>query len=452
MKDKKTPLLFPITIFEKLDTNGIITKARARIFYKYKNRNGGFITDEFADHLLETLPGSPVKGIYDEDNGDYTDHGTSRTQGRAYGFVPETNHNISYEEHLDEDGITRTYACADVYLWTSLYEEAIDILGSAQSMELYEPSVKGRWKNFGGQRLFEYTEGSFLGLQVLGKKTEPCFEGSAFFALLEDLPQDFLNSLYNSYLEFQLQTQKGEKDMDLNAIIFKLSDSQKANKIFLALNAEEWKYYVHEVYDDYAIVYDYEAESFGRVFYEKDDEAETVTLTSDVEVMYAEFLTETERDTLNVLRDLRITYEAAAEDFENMQKELEESAQKIEESTLAFSTLSQEKEVVEETLTETQQLVEELRTEVETLATYRAGVELAEKEAVFEKYEGQLDEVILNSYREKIDEFSNVELEKELAFELVKTNPSMFAQTPRFTPKDVPSSGLSAVLDRYKKN
>ena len=62
------------------------------------------------------------------------------------------------------------------------------------------------------------------------------------------------------------------------------------------------------------------------------------------------------------------------------------------------------------------------------------------------------DFIILNSYREKIDEFSNVELEKELAFELVKTNPSMFAQTPRFTPKDVPSSGLSAVLDRYKKN
>lgn len=441
----KTPLLFPITVFEQLDTHGPITKARARIFYKYQNRNGGYITDEFADKLLATLPGSPVKGIYDEDKGDYTDHGSSRIEGKAYGFVPETNHNITYEQHLDEDDVMRTYACADVYLWTSLYDEAIDILRAAQSMELYEPSVKGEWKIINGQRLFEYTEGSFLGLQILGKEVEPCFEGAAFFSLLQDFPQDFLHSLYNSYLEFQ---SKGEEIMNIN---FKLSDAQKANKIFLALNEHEYRYYVHEVYDEYAIIFDFETESFSRVDYEKDDEAETVTLKGEITPVFVEYLTEEEKDTLAVLRNMQVTYEAATEDFEQLQIDFDELARKNEESEMAISTLSQEREVIEETLTETKVLVEELQAEVQALANYKVDVETAEKEAIIDKYEDQLDKTILDDFREKLDEFTSIQLAKELAFALVQNNPSVFTNDFQYLPKNKSPEGLAAVLDKYKK-
>jgi len=68
---------FKITVYGDLEPfSEVISKARCRIFYKGANRNGTFITDEFANKLLSTIPYTPVKGIYD--GVDYTDHGASR--------------------------------------------------------------------------------------------------------------------------------------------------------------------------------------------------------------------------------------------------------------------------------------------------------------------------------------------------------------------------------------
>ena len=55
--------------------NDVLSKARCRIFYKGANRNGTFITDEFAESLIESLPYVPIKGIYDNMKDDFTDHG-----------------------------------------------------------------------------------------------------------------------------------------------------------------------------------------------------------------------------------------------------------------------------------------------------------------------------------------------------------------------------------------
>ena len=137
--------------------------ARCRIFYKYENRNASFITDEFAERLIKTLPYTPVKGIYDNFEEDYTDHGAKRNLGRIYGIVPE-NPNFAWESHLDEDGIERVYACCDVLIFTALYEEASEIVGKSQSMELYQPSIKGNWVMIEGKRLFKFEDGCFLGL------------------------------------------------------------------------------------------------------------------------------------------------------------------------------------------------------------------------------------------------------------------------------------------------
>lgn len=453
--EQKAPILFPITIYEQLDSDGIITKARARIFYKYANRNGSYITDEFAEALLKTLPGSPVKGIYDHEKDDYTDHGKNRVQGRAYGFVPETNHNISYEKHLDEDGIERNYACADVYLWTALYEEAVDILGSAQSMELYEPSIKGSWEVINGQRYFVYTEGSFLGLQVLGDDTEPCFEGAAFFSLLKDFPQDFLQSLYDSFLKFQQKSLEGEKGMD-EQITFKLSDAQKENKIFQTLNETEYRYYVHSVYDNYAVVYDYKLEQFGRVSYQKNDMDDTVTVSDDMTQVFPEWLTQSERSELNVLRSLKLNYEIITEDlekdFDSYEKELEEAVRKNEEGDTTISTLTQEKEEIETSLSTLQEEKTELEKELEGLKTYKLEIELKEKKQVLDRYAEHLDGVVIEDYLSKIDEFTKIDLDKELAYVLTNSKPELFTKTPGYTPKDEELNGLDALLSQYKKN
>lgn len=177
---------FSISIYGNLEKySDTISKGRCRIFYKGLNRNGTYITSEFAEKLLSTIGYAPVKGIYDREDVDYTDHGEKRSEGRIYGIVPE-NPNLTWEKHLDEDGIEREYACVDVLIYTALYQEANQIFGKSQSMEIYPPSIKGEWQIKDGKRVFVYSEGSFLGLQVLGDSTEPCFEGAAFFSLLND--------------------------------------------------------------------------------------------------------------------------------------------------------------------------------------------------------------------------------------------------------------------------
>ena len=103
---------FSVTIYGNLDKyNDVLSKARCRIFYKGINRNGSYISDEFAEKLLSTIRYAPIKGIYADD--DYSDHGLKRSMGRIYGIVPEDPH-VAWEQHEDEDGVIREYACVDV--------------------------------------------------------------------------------------------------------------------------------------------------------------------------------------------------------------------------------------------------------------------------------------------------------------------------------------------------
>jgi len=177
----KTLFEFNVCLYGELEKyNEVLSKARCRIFYKYENRNGTYITDEFAEKLLSSLPYAPVKGIYTEE--DFSDHGIARNEGRIYGIVPE-NPNVSWEEHYDEDGVNRIYACTDVLIFTALYEEAKDIVGKSQSMELYAPSLKYHEAIIRNKRYIVFDDGCFLGLQVLGDKVEPCFEGASFYTL-----------------------------------------------------------------------------------------------------------------------------------------------------------------------------------------------------------------------------------------------------------------------------
>jgi hypothetical protein len=172
---------FTVQVYGELNKyNEVLSKARCRIFYKYENRNGTYITDEFAEKLINSLPYVPVKGIYSDE--DYTDHGTRRDQGRIYGIVPE-NPNVAWEDFTDDDGVTRAYACTDVLIFTAIYEEANDIIGKSQSMELYPPSLKYHEAIVHNKRYIVFDDGCFLGLQVLGDKVEPCFEGASFYTL-----------------------------------------------------------------------------------------------------------------------------------------------------------------------------------------------------------------------------------------------------------------------------
>lgn len=451
---------FPVVIFGNLEKyNDVISKARVRIFYKGLNRNGTYITEEFAEKLLSTLSYSPVKGIYDTYDEDFTDHGKARTEGRAYGVVPETA-NIAWEDHVDEDGIKRTYACADVLLWTGLYEEANKIPGKSQSMELYEPSILGEWRVIENNRCFVFTDGCFLGLQALGDTKEPCFEGSAFFSLFAPI-QEMYEEIKKFNLNFQLESNKGGKSEMPNKINFKLSDNQKANAIFSLLNpnfneAGGWEisYGLIDTYDGYALVFDYAHGEYQRVEYTKDDKSDTVTLGAKKKC-YILDITEEEKAALDALRsangDTFMAVDTKFGTIATLTEDNQAKEQKIEELNTSIATLTTERDTAQASLETANASLSTLQTELDGLKEYKLKVDKQEKEAVVARYEELLDEEVIGTYTTKLAEMTVESLEKELAFELVKSNPTVFTKNPQMVPKNQPKGGIEGILDKYKK-
>lgn len=441
---------FPVTVYGSLEKyNDVLSKARCRIFYKYENRNGTYISDEFATQLLNTLPYAPIKGIYSNEEKDYTDHGMERDEGRVYGIVPE-NPNVSWEINLDEDGVERTYACCDVLIFTALYQEANDIVGKSQSMELYRPSLEYHEAIIKGRRFIVFDKGCFLGLQVLGDNVEPCFEGASFYSLQSTI----------EYAIKQIQNYGGTK---MPVINFKLSDDAKFQAIWALLNPEfneegNWTitYGISAVYDDYALVINYETGDFGRAYYTKNDENDMVEL-GDIVKCYILDVTESEKQTLDTLRALNGgTYELVSDVLVNAQENLDKNSEfstKIDELNETITTLNTEKDNFSAQLEEAQANISSLTDENNSLKQYKLDIETEQKNSIIDEYVEHLDEEILDKYRQKIDDYSAEELDMHLAYELKKNNSSVFTKTQDsgFVPKETHVDGITAILSKYKK-
>lgn len=465
--DKKKLTTFSLSLYGDITAyNQTMSLARCRIFYKGGNRNGTYITDEFAEKLIASLPYAPIKGIYDSMEQDFTDHGTQRYQGRIYGVVPIEN-NFAWEKHLDSDGIEREYACTDVLLYTAIYQkEALDIVNSAQSMELYADAIDGEWQYINGKRYFVFTDGCFLGLQALGDDFEPCFEGAAFYTLVAE-------KLAERMEQFELQSKSsigGEKQMN-----FKLSDNQKYNMIWTLLNSrfnEEngymMDYAVCDVYDSYAIVWNFENQSYERAYYTKDDATDSLVIDK-TEVCYITDVNEEEKRALDMLHKLNgdtfekvdENYNTKIEEVNTLTEEKGNLEQKIEEHEATIATLQQEKATVDSELEEAkgnyeaaQSQIQTLTEENESLAAFKANIALKEKEAVIEHYATLLDAEVIAPFKEKIEDMTKDELDKELAYALVQSQPTLFTKNendPEFVPKDEPAlTGIEGILSRYK--
>lgn len=465
---------FSVTVYGEFEKfNDVTSKARCRIFYKGANRNGSYITDEFAEELLKTIPYTPVKGIYEVNEGDYTDHGQSRNLGRIYGIVPE-NPNTSWEKFVDEDGVEREYACVDVLLFTALYNEAQEIIGKAQSMELYRKSIEGEWQFIDGQKVYVFSKACFLGLQVLGDATEPCFEGAGFFSLYNSLT-DMIKKIEQYNLNLQNVQTGGDKYMP--EMIFKISDDQKYSMLWTLLNPNyneegNWtvNYVIQDVFDKYAIVYNRESENFERAYYTKNDETDSLSVDK-FEVCYIVDVTESEYKALQAVQALNQgTYEKLDEVFTDLSEKNTEFESKIEELNTSIATLTTERDEAVTQYTEANNLLAEAKTALETAQTeyttlqterdqlfaFKEQVELAQKQSTLDSYASLLDETILAAYTEKIGEYTNEELDKELAYELKKHNPAVFNTTTPAAPIVIPTvetpvSGVEEILNKYIK-
>jgi len=253
-------------------------------------------------------------------------------------------------------------------------------------------------------------------------------------------------------------------------INFKLSDDQKFQAIWALLNPEfteegNWTvtYGISAVYDDYALVMNYETGEFNRAYYNKNDENDMIEL-GDVVKCFVVDVTENEMNTINTLRALNgDTYELVSEELTNAKENFEkvsEFSAKIEELTNSVSTLETERDNSVEQINEyTAQIesanntINSLNEEINSLREFKLSVETQQKEAVINEYSEQLSEEILNGYRENFDNYTAEELDMRLAYELKKNNPSIFTKTgdEGIAPKDTQVNGLTAILSKYKK-
>ena len=291
---------------------------------------------------------------------------------------------------------------------------------------------------------------------------------------------------------------------------YKISDNAKFNAIWSLLNVNfneenNWmvEYDIVEIYDEYAVVKNYSEGIFERVYYTKDDATDSVEL-GDRSRCYFIDVTEAEKNALEALHGLNdSTYEKVDENYsaalaeveaktgelntanealeaktgelntanealeaktaefdaltETYNTEKSENETKIGELNESIATLTTERDNALSSLVESQTTVVNLNEEIASLNSFKAEIEKKEKEAVVAKYSKLLSEEILSAYSAKLDEYTDIKaLDKDLAYELVSTNKTVFTANgnpqPAYVPKDNGAgNGLEGILDKYKK-
>lgn len=403
------------------------TVGRCRIFYKGPNRNRTYITDEFAEKLIASLPYTPVKGIYDTNEEDYTDHGSSRSLGRIYGVVPE-NCNFAWEEHLDDDGIVREYACADVLYYTAIYKEAGQIAGKSQSMELYGNSIKGEWQYIDGEKYYVFSDACFLGLQALGDSVEPCFEGAAFFSKYEEL----INKINQSNPEKELQEGNTMDGTEFSTVVEDIENTEVTEEVT-----------TEEVVE----VVEVETEEVVETEVQEVTEENTEEATEEVAVEEVEEVVET--------AEAEYTVEAEPTEDINFSTKISELENTIFTLTTERDNLSVSLEELKSDYSKAIEDIESLKAEIETLSSYKKNVEDKEKIAIIDEYVDKLSSDTIQSYKDNLDKYSVDTLDMNLFYEMKKANPNIFKTEtqPSYIPTNIGNEGKSSIemiLDRYE--
>ena len=456
------PHTLDVTLYGTMERyNDVLSKCRVRIFYKGMNRNRTFISEDFANQLIASLPYTPVKGIFDKDTIDFEDHGEDNSDGRIYGIVPE-NPNFAWEDHEDDDGVVRTYASCDVLLFTGIYKEATLIPDKPQSMEIYRKTLKGEWRlsEEDGKPYYYFIKGGLVGLQTLGEDVEPCFEGSAFYS---KLTEDQLVEMMTAYVRNFTKKQEESKKMDKS--LFRLSDNEKADILFDLVNPNfneegnwELSAFICEVYDDYALCRG--KDGFTRAYYTKD--GDNVTLGEIIPVKITD-VTEAEFTALEAMKAVGngsfeaantayteatekvATLEAAATEFETEKTALNEKITNLETAASEFNTT---KEALEASIAEKDTAIADFNSKIESmeaekvelnnkinditnentaLVEFKKNIETDQKTAILAKYEEYLTDDAITTFKNSMNDLSVDEFKKDVCTAAVENDPSIFS-------------------------
>lgn len=478
--EKKIPTTFVGEIAEGLtQVSPEISKTRLRIFYKGFNRNQGYVTDEFAEKLLSSLPYTPVVGIFNDLVKDFGGHNQDRNVARVYGVVPQDPH-FAWEDHLDSDGVMRTYACTDVYLFTGRYDAAKLIPGKQQSMELDTSTIRGDWQviNEYGQEGFVYTDARFIGLSVLGDDKTPCFEGSAFYELV---------SQFNDFMA--AKTSNGGNDMALEITKPVAGSDQVESEIDAAASAtpaessdpsteqtedttdstpsnESAAETADETPDGDSTTDDKKDEEPTD---DKKDEEKPADSTSDEEPEDKkeeekpadsesnpeEDKKEEEKPTDSACEDKKADAEAQKEDKKEESKpaDSELTPSNFENLNNKILELNQQLATYEAEANKFKDLYTALKADYDVLVAEKNKELAAQKDAKLQEYTSYISDAVKQDFESRLDSYSTVDdLEKDLLF---AAKPSLFAKHDDFAPTstyEVDEDEITALIKKSMKH
>lgn len=427
--NKITPTNFIATVYGELTplNNSALSKARLKIFYKGLNRNGSYINDDVAEKLIKTLPGTPVVGYFDSDKDDFLGH-EEKEKSRCYGFVPETM-NFAWEMSLDPDGVYRTYACTDIILWTGRYPIASKIVGRSHSMELNPDTVEGNWVETETDYYFEFTQAEFIGLCVLGKEYEPCFEGSSFYELRKNNINDNANlkndlkelfSLYKEMNNAEENPTGGQEMEDKEKEL--TSEELEKDKEVEAGEAEENTEQV---------------ETNSELSEEDNKEVEETETTEAPET------TEVETETEQEQQEEQKEEDEEKEEVKTEEEEGSEGTESEESKDEEFALLLKQKDAE----------IAQLKAELDELKNYKVQKVNEEKQAILDSYSEKLTSEEVKNFTDKIDSYeSALELKKDIALCLLDkmnvNNDTEYSLVPTKNEKEQ-YSGAEAIIARH---
>ena len=437
--EKKIPTTFVGEIISGLEkVTPEISKTRLSIFYKGFNRNQGYITDEFAKKLLSSLPYTPVVGIFNDLIKDFGGHDQDRNVAKIYGIVPQEP-NLAWEERLDPDGVTRTYACTDVYLYTGRYDAAKLIPGKQQSMELDIDTIRGDWQTINGQEAYVYTDARFIGLSVLGNDKTPCFEGSAFFELVNKF-NDFMAA----------NTLNGGTDMVLKdtKIVASATEQPEAEveQVVEATPEGPEEVTQSEESTETAVDNGDSVESESNAAEDTPSDSETPKEEEEKEEEPSDAACNKKQDS-QAAEDTPSDSETPKEEEEKEEESSDAACNKKQDSQAAASELAIENfEKLNSKILELNQklatyeteankymnLYTALKADYDVLVAEKNKELAAQKDAKLQEYTTYISDAVKQDFESRLDSYSTVdELEKDLLF---AAKPSLFAKHDDFAP------------------
>ena len=417
--ERQIPIYFDSVIIDSpfqtiSENNPHIGRAKVRVFTKYANRNGSYITDNVAEQLINSAVqgNTPVVGFFDPETKTWASH-TGPTLANAYGYVENV---LGWDSFTDTDGVSRDYAIFSVILFTDYFEEANQVLGQNQSMELDPNSITGDWGEINNDIYYIYKTAKILGFCIIGSH-EPCFSVSSFFSKNDDL----YNSQYEKFSSLL---------SDLKAQVEEVENFNKGGEQLM--DNEEVKTVV-------------ESEDVENIEQQQEEETtveDNSTFENNQTVEETESVQEIESEPEPEIDEKQQQFEQLQQQFSDLQKTYEELQNQFSEAQTTFSNEIDSLRAANEDLQK-------------TIQSYKEQImvfENQQKESLIEKYEKSLDSEKISEVRAKINDMSYDKLESELAIAFARANlKENDNETDKvFVPEQ--KSQFALLMEKYRKN